>query len=331
MIRRLLLVALSLVALVLPASAQVTIFSPFNLPGTIDDDVVKIGDNVPFQDGGKFKLDVYAPKNPTGPAPVVMFIYGGAWAAGDKFEYEFVGRALASQGFVTVIPDYRKYPEVQYPTFLNDNAAAVKWIEDNISRYGGDTKRFFLAGHSAGAYNAVMLGMDRSFLREYGVTMPIRGIAAISGPYDFYPFEYNEVRKIFGVAPNPEGTQPVNLVQPEEPPMLLMSGTTDPIVRVQNTEHLARKLAAMNNWVSVRYYEGFGHLEPVIAMGAMWRWRIPVLQDIVSFFTQFGAFPSGAPRPNYVPEPPEGQPDMNAIVAKLDAMLAPIDGEQAKE
>ena len=90
-----------------------------------------------------------------------MFIYGGGWANGDKFEYEFVGRALASRGFVTVIPDYRHYPEVQYPAFLEDNAAAVKWIEEHISLYGGDKQRFFLAGHSAGAYNAVMLGLDR--------------------------------------------------------------------------------------------------------------------------------------------------------------------------
>ena len=270
-------------------------------------------------------------RNPTGPAPVVMFIYGGAWAAGDKFEYEFVGRALASQGFVAVIPDYRYYPKVQYPKFLEDNAAAVKWIELHIDHYGGDPQRFFLAGHSAGAYNAVMLGLDHSFLREYGVTMPIRGIAAMSGPYDFYPFEYDEVRHAFGDAPNPEGTQPVNLVQPGLPPMLLMSGTTDPIVRVQNTEHLAAKLKAQNDWVSTKYYDGFGHLEPVIAMGAMWRWRIPVLSDMVAFFTRFGAFPSGAPHPGYVPEPPAGQADMNAIVAKLDALLEPLSGGRRNE
>jgi acetyl esterase/lipase len=171
-----------------------------------------------------------------------------------------------------------------------------------------------------------MLGLDGSFLRDYGVTMPIRGIAAISGPYDFYPFEYDEVRRAFGNAPNPEGTQPVNLVAPDAPPMLLMSGTTDPIVRVQNTEHLAEKLKAQNDWVTVKYYEGFGHLEPVIAMGALWRWRIPVLADITAFFTQFGAFPSGAPRPDYVPEPPEGQSNMDEIVAKLDSMFSPIGG-----
>lgn len=332
MLRRLFICFALLVLTTIPTAAGVNFLTPFNLPGAYDEDAVKLGDGVPFADGQRFKLDVYTPKNPTGPAPVVMFIYGGAWEAGDRADYEFVGRALASRGFVTVIPDYRVYPEVTYPEFLEDNAAAVRWIEQNISRYGGDTKRFFLSGHSAGAYNAVMLALDGSFLREYGVTMPIRGVAAISGPYDFYPFEYDQVRHAFGKAPSPEGTQPVNLVQPEAPPMLLLSGTIDPIVRIQNTEHLAQKLKAQNNWVSVKFYEGAGHMEPVIAMGALWRWRFPVLEDVTEFFSRFGAFPGGVPVPRgYTPEPPVGQPDMQQIIARLDSMFAPISSEAAQQ
>lgn len=324
---RAVLALLTLLAALAPLSAfaQVTIFSPFNLPGTIDENVDKLGTNVPYADGDRKKLDIYGPKDPTGPAPVVMFIYGGGWHAGDKFEYEFVCRGLAAQGFVCVIPDYRLFPEVKYPDFLEDNAQAIKWIEDNIASYGGDTQRFFIAGHSAGAYNAVMLGLDRSFLKEYGVTMPIRGIAGISGPYDFYPFEYDEVRNTFGSADNPEGTQPINLVAPDEPPMFLASGTSDPIVRVQNTENLAKKLKADGDWVTEKYYSGFGHLEPVIAMGAMWRFSMPILSDMVDFFRTFGAFPSGTPKPVYTPELPQAKAgSMADIVARLDSVLDPI-------
>jgi acetyl esterase/lipase len=309
----------------LPALAQMTIFSPFNLPGTVDQDVVKIGDGVAYADGARKKLDVYAPKNPEGPAPVVMFIYGGGWKAGDRFEYEFVGRALAAQGFVTVIADYRLFPEVRYPEFLQDNAQAIKWIEDNIATYGGDPFRLFVAGHSAGAYNAVMLGLDPSFLRDHGVTIPIRAVAGLSGPYDFYPFEYDEVRNTFGEAPNPEGTQPVNLVTADTPPMLLASGTADPIVRVQNTQHFAEALKTRGIWVTERYYQELGHLEPVIAMGALWRWRAPVLKDMVDFFQTFGAFPSGAPRVLVVPELPQEAADpVESVVAGLDAMFGPL-------
>lgn len=308
----------------LPAAAQVTIFSPFNLPAAVDQGVRK-HTNVPYADGQRKKLDVYRPEESDGPAPVVMFIYGGGWRAGDRFEYEFVGRALAAQGFVTVIADYRIFPEVRYPEFLEDNAQAIKWIEDNIAGYGGDKNRFFIAGHSAGAYNAVMLALDKAFLREYEVTMPIRAIAGISGPYNFYPFEYGEVRDAFGDAPNPEGTQPVNLVTPEAPPMLLASGTTDPIVRVENSQALATKLKEQGIWVTEKYYDGFGHMEPVIAMGSLWRWRMPVLADVVEFFSRFGAFPSGTPRPVFTPEPPvEKQDPMTALIQEMDSILEPI-------
>lgn len=323
--------ALLLLTLASPVRAQVTIFSPFNLAAAVDQGVRKTAD-VPYADGLRKKLDIYEPENRTGPAPVVMFIYGGGWRAGDRYEYEFVGRALAAHGFVVVIPDYRIFPEVRYPEFLEDNAQAMKWIEDNIAGYGGDKNRFFVAGHSAGAYNSVMLALDRSFLREYGVTMPIRAVAGISGPYNFYPFEYNEVRDAFGDVPNPEGTQPVNLVTAEAPPMFLASGTTDPIVRVENSQALAARLKEQGIWVTEKYYDGFGHMEPVIAMGSMWRWRMPILADVVDFFSRFGAFPSGTPRPVFTPEPPQEQQDpMTALIEEMDAILEPISAGRRNE
>ncbi len=325
---RFLLAMLLVLAAAVPALAQVTIFSPFNIAEAMDKGVKKSTD-VPYADGQRKKLDVYRPEDVKGSSPVVMFIYGGSWRAGDKFEYEFVGRALAAAGFVTVIADYRLWPEVKYPEFLEDNAQAMRWIQDNIAGYGGDPKRFFLAGHSAGAYNAVMLGLDSSFRREYDVTMPIRGIAGLSGPYNFYPFEYDQVRDTFGPAPSPEGTQPINLVTADAPPIFLASGTTDPIVRVQNSEELAKKLKANNVWVTEKYYEGMGHLEPVLAMGAMMRFRMPVLNDVVEFFQTFGAFPSGTPRPVFTPDPPETE--MTTVIKKMDEVLAPIDGNRRDE
>ena len=148
-----------------PVAAQVTVWSPFNVPTAVDQGVRKDAD-VAYADGQRKKLDIYRPEKMTGPAPVVMFVYGGAWAAGERWEYEFVGRAFAAAGYVTVIPDYRLFPEVVYPDFLEDVAQSMKWVEDNIAQYGGDKNRFFIAGHSAGAYNAVMVALDHSFMRE---------------------------------------------------------------------------------------------------------------------------------------------------------------------
>lgn len=323
---RLALALFAALVIAAPANAQIDIMAPFNQPGAMDD-AATLAEGLAYADGDRKKLDIYGPKGLTGPAPVVMFIYGGAWKNGARKDYQFVGKALAANGFITVIPDYRLYPEVTYPGFLEDNAQAVKWIEDNIASFGGDTSRFFIAGHSAGAYNSVMLGLERSFLKDFGVTMPIKGIAALSGPYDFYPFEYDEVRSVFGQNDNPQGTQPINLVAPDRPPMLIVSGTSDPIVRVQNSQHFARKMREAGDWVTEVYYDGLGHMEPVMAVGAMWRWRAPVLSDMVAFFTQFGAFPSGAPRPAYVPEPPEGMVDLQATITRLDAFLSPMESQ----
>lgn len=326
--RRLILAGMAFWLVTSPALA-INIMDPFNMEQAMDAGSVKLGNGVAYADGPRKKLDIYAPQNPDGASPVVFFIYGGGWNQGARGDYQFVGRALASRGFVTVIADYRLVPEVRYPEFLEDNAQAMRWVQDNITRYGGDPNRVFLSGHSAGAYGAVMLALDSSFFREYGVTLPIRGVAALSGPYDFYPFEYNEVREAFGSAPNPEGTQPINLVTPDVPPMYLASGTTDPIVRVQNTENLAQRLKGQGVWVTEKYYEGFGHMEPVMAIGAMWRWRMPVLDDMVEFFQRFGAFPKGAPRvapdTNQMANSASDSVPMGDIARQLDALFQPID------
>src|SRR3569833_1440202 len=189
-----LLVALALLLPFLPSGAEALgIMDPFNVGPAMDSGAVKSGDGIQYADGGsRKKLDVYTPKDLKGTAPVLFFIYGGGWNHGDRGDYQFVGNAFASRGFVVVLADYRLYPDVKYPDFLDDCAQALRWTQDNIVRYGGDPGRLFLAGHSAGAYNAVMLALDSSFLRDYGVTIPIKGVAALSGPYNFYPFEYAE-------------------------------------------------------------------------------------------------------------------------------------------
>ena len=85
-------------------------------------------------------------------------------------------------------------------------------------------------------------------------------------------------------------------------------------------------MRAQNVWVTEKYYDGFGHMEPVIAIGALWRWRMPVLDDMVEFFTRFGAFPSGVPRITIAPDPAqavaaEETEDMDALIRELDATL----------
>ena len=113
-------------------------------------------------------LDVYRPTANAGKAPVIVFFYGGNWVSGQRADYAFVGRALAARGFVVVVPDYRLYPQVRYPDFLDDGAAAVAWAAREIAGHGGDPTHIFVMGHSAGAYNAAMLALDPRWLGQQG-------------------------------------------------------------------------------------------------------------------------------------------------------------------
>ena len=105
--------AMFAVLALLPGTASaLSIMDPFNLPAAMDGGTSKVGDGIAYADGTRHKLDVYAPEQRGAPAPVVFFIYGGGWNRGERSDYQFVGRALASRGFVTVIADYRLVPEV---------------------------------------------------------------------------------------------------------------------------------------------------------------------------------------------------------------------------
>ena len=107
--------------------------------------------------------------------------------------------------------DYRLVPQVRFPAFVQDGALAVKWVRDNIARYGGDSARIGLSGHSAGAYIAAMLALDRHYLADVGVDPGIiRAAALLSGPYDFYPFTEQRGRDALGQWPRPAETQPIS-------------------------------------------------------------------------------------------------------------------------
>ena len=87
----------------------------------------RIAEGVPYGSGPRQKLDIYAPPLAR-KAPVVVFFYGGSWNSGDRVDYGFLGTALAAQGFVTVLPDYRLVPEFRFPSFVEDGASAIAWV-----------------------------------------------------------------------------------------------------------------------------------------------------------------------------------------------------------
>lgn len=237
-----------------------------------------------FGEGPRRRLDVYVPAAAVEKAPVLVFFYGGSWQGGSKDDYAFVGQALAAQGFVTVLPDYRLYPETAFPGFLEDGAAAIAWVRDNIATYGGDPRRIVLAGHSAGAYNAVMLGLDPRYLTAAGVDpKAIRAVAGLSGPYDFLPLEHATTIEVFGGAPDLAATQPVRLAGPLSPPTFLATGADDAVVRPRNTVSLAQRLRAAHVPVQERIYAGLDHKDTLLALSVTFRSKAPELAEMASF------------------------------------------------
>lgn len=227
------------------------------------------------------RLDIYVPERMAAPAPVVVFLYGGGWDSGSKEMYRFVGGALAAQGFVTIIPDYRLYPAVRYPTFLEDCAAAFAWSTAHAAQWGG-SDRFVLMGHSAGAYNAAMLALDRHYLAQAGAGAAPCATVGLAGPYDFLPVGTDELRAIFGFPTSP-ATQPINHVDGRNAPMLLLAGTTDTTVLPRNTERLAARIRAAGGPVTARLYPNIDHREIVGAIGQPFRFLCPTLADSTDF------------------------------------------------
>ncbi len=233
----------------------------------------------------RHKLDVWVPaKASAAPLPVIVFFYGGGWVSGDRGDYGFAGRAFAAQGFVTIVADYRLVPEVRFPAFLQDGALAVKWARDHASQYGGDPKRISLAGHSAGAYQAAMLALDPHYLRDVGVDPKIvRSAALLATPADFYPFTEIRGRDALGAWPNPLETQPISFARADAPPLLLMHGTEDTVVRPYNSERLSAKLRALGAPVELRLYQGKSHTDLIKSLSPAFRGTTPALADSVAF------------------------------------------------
>ncbi len=242
----------------------------------------RVAKGIPYGEGPRRKLDVYEPRRPAGGAmPVLVFFYGGSWNSGDRGDHKFVGRALAAQGFVTIIPDYRLVPEVHYPGFVEDGAEAVRWAERHAARYGGDPKRIVLVGYSAGAYIAAMLAVDDHWLGP--ARQAVRGFAGLAGPYDFAPFDVDASRAAFGAWPDAAETQPVTWAGAGDPPALLIVGDKDETVRPRNSEALAEKLRAGGVEAELRRYPGLGHIGVLTSIARPLRGKAPVLADVAAF------------------------------------------------
>jgi acetyl esterase/lipase len=225
---------------------------------------------------------VYSPKDAKD-RPVVVFFYGGSWTTGSRGLYRFVGAALAEKGFVTVVPDYRLYPQVKFPLFLDDGAMAVAWVQQHAQEFGGDPHRIVLMGHSAGGHEAAFVAYDRRLLEKVGARPEwIVGFVGLSGPYALEP--NSDVLNTIFASPYTEAQwQPVRFVTAQAPPTFLAHGTADDVVSIRHAEKLRDVLQANHVRVETQFYPDKKHADTIAGFSIPARGRTPVLEQSVAF------------------------------------------------
>ena len=255
-----------------------------NALGPRDPGVRRVARDLPYGDDPRQRMDILAPTQAAArPWPVLVFFYGGGWDSGARSQYGWAAHALAARGFVVVMPDYRVVPQVHFPAFIEDAAAATAMAGAVAGQHGGDPARLGVIGHSAGAHLAMMITLDRRYMAAAGAPDLIRAAAGLAGPYDFLPLDVPASINAFGRAPDPTLTQPVAFVRPDAPPLWLGHGTQDDLVEPRDTTILCERMRAVGGRCEAKLYPALNHADLIATFSPLFRKKAPVLDDVVAF------------------------------------------------
>jgi acetyl esterase/lipase len=193
----------------------------------------------------KDRIDIYAPAGAKG-APVIVSIHGGALREGDKSKEAFVGQRLAEAGFVAMVINYRLSPGVMHPAHVEDAAHAVAWARTHAAAHGGDPKKLFVIGHSAGAYLAALLTLDPKYLAAYQMSpKDLAGVVPVSAFFyvDRQGVAPDRPKDVWGTDPQAwKAASPHTYLTKEVPPMLVLYADGDADWRRQQQADFAADL-----------------------------------------------------------------------------------------
>jgi len=273
-------------AVVASLAAACSPLGMLNAVGPRDRGVRRVARDLEYGPDRRQRFDIYAPSaaSPTSPMPVLVFFYGGGWDSGSKDLYGWAAQALAAQGFVVAVADYRLVPQVRFPVFIEDAAAATARVAEVAAQYGGDPGRLGVIGHSAGAHLAMMIALDRRYMAAVGKPDLIKAAAGLAGPYDFLPFDVASSINAFGQAPDPEQTQPLHFARADAPPLWLGHGTADVIVHDEDTLLLEARMRELGGRCEAKLYPGLSHEDMIATFSPLFRKKAPVLADVSAFF-----------------------------------------------
>ncbi len=263
--------------------------------------------NLPYAQDTRHTLDVYVPKQIQA-SDILVFIHGGAWDTGSKDEYQFAGLALAKLGYVTVVPNYRLYPQVQFPHFIEDVAQAIASLPHHLSLQGVDVDKplnVVLIGHSAGAHTAAMLASDVRYLKDCQDNIQIKACIGLAGPYDLPLDDPLVVGKFDGIQlhdtseqqvdlgheHNAHEANPINFAHTGMPEMCLIHGLEDVTVGPYHSERFAKMLQYKQVPYEHITYEGVNHRHLVGGLSVYGRFLNPVFKDISQYLSKLNSKP----------------------------------------
>ena len=223
------------------------------------------------------RLDVYYPKDEEGFSTVIWF-HGGGLRAGNKS----IPGSLKKQGFAVVAVNYRLFPKVKSPAYIDDAAAAAAWVFNHIEKYGGDVKRIFISGHSAGGYLTSMIGLDKSYLQKYGVDAnSIAALIPFSG-HTITHFTVREERGINGTQVVVDELAPIFHIRKDAPPLILITGDREleMLGRYEENAYMYRMMKVIGHENTLVYeMDGFNH-------GGMANPAFYILRDYIKNFSK---------------------------------------------
>jgi len=257
-----------------------------NLPAKLGD--LEIEKNIAYGAQEWQKLDIYTPKNAQSKKlPVIVFFHGGRWSEGSKDMYAFVGKAFADKNYIVAIADYSKYPDVKFPSFVEDAAKAIAWVHSNIDEYGGNADKLFVSGHSSGAHIGSLAIADQRYLKEEGKSPDIvTAFAGLAGPYDFIP-EADDLKDMFGPPEKYPQMTVTTFIDGDEPPMLLLWGAKDNAVWQRNIDLLKEGIEKKDGIVETKIYPELDHVGIISSLTWFFRSKAPVLKDVDQFFKKY--------------------------------------------
>lgn len=236
------------------------------------------------------KLDIYYPALTTDKArgkdkPVIVFVYGGAWKQGDKRDFKFIAHAFTRAGYRVVIPNYRLYPKVKFPLFVDDVADSIAYMaQHEKTLFGNLSNGIVLMGHSAGAHTAALLASDQRYLKSRNIKIALKGLVVLAGPYDL-SLNDPEVIPIFQPIHDANRAKPVRLVQNNMPPVLLLHGLQDTRVKPFHTKRFMQALQKKGVRYEARLYKNVSHINIIASIAAPLRSLNTSYKDILTFLS----------------------------------------------